>query len=75
MNDGAETPSSLVQSGCVGQFNRRRLWGRHDAVDDGFMGLVSCVSTSFVKSLMYLDTVFIAMGKDFKAPSARCARP
>ena len=40
--------------------------GRHDAVDDGFMGLVSCVSTSFVKSLMYLDTVFHRDGKGFQ---------
>ena len=28
----------------------------------------------FVKSLMYSDTVFIAMGRGFKAPSAPCAR-
>ena len=44
MNDGAVTPSSLVQSVGLGQFNCRRLWGRHDAVHDGFMELVSCLN-------------------------------
>ena len=43
MNDGSETPISLVLSLGLGQLNYRRLWGRDGSVHDGFMGLVSCL--------------------------------
>ena len=43
MNDGAGTPTPLVQSLGLGQLNCRRLWGRDGSVHDGFIRLVSCL--------------------------------
>ena len=43
MNDGAVTPTPLVQSLDLGQLNCHRLWSRDGSIHDGFMGLVSCL--------------------------------
>ena len=41
MNDGAVTPTAIVQSLVLGQLSCRRLWSRDGSIHDGFMGLVS----------------------------------
>ena len=60
LNDGSATPTSLVQSLSFAQFKCRRLWGSHDAVHDGFMGLVS-----------YLDQLYmrVVCVQEIQAPS------
>ena len=56
MNDGAVTPTSLVQSLGLGQHNCRRLCGRDGSIHDGFMGLVSGLDQLGLKVLCVPET-------------------
>ena len=56
MNDGAVTPTPIVQTLGLGQLNCRRLWGRDGSVHDGFMGLVSCLDQLGVQVLCVQET-------------------
>ena len=56
MNDGAVTPTPLVQSLGLGQLNCRRLWSRDGAIHDGFMGLVSCLDQLDLQVLCVQET-------------------
>ena len=56
MNDGAVTPTPLVQSLALGQLNCRRLWSRDGSIHDGFMGLVSCLDQLGLQVLCVQET-------------------
>ena len=56
MNDGAVTPTPLVQSLGLGQLNCRRLWSRDGSIHDGFMGLVSCLDQLDLQVLCVQET-------------------
>ena len=62
LNDGSATPTSLVQPLGFAQFNCRRLWGSHDAVHDGFMGLVSCLDQLHVRVVCVQETQAPSLG-------------
>ena len=62
LNDGSATPTSLVQPLGFAQFNCRRLWGSHDAVHDGFMGLVSCLDQLHVRVVCVQETQAQSLG-------------
>ena len=54
--DGAVTPTPLVQSLGLGQLNCRRLWSRDGSIHDGFMGLVSCLDQLDLQVLCVKET-------------------
>ena len=56
MNDGAVTPTPLVQSLGLGQLNCRRLWSHDGSIHDGFMGLVSCLDQLDLQVLCVQET-------------------
>ena len=61
MNDGAVTPTPLVQSLGLGQLNCRRLWSRDGSIHDGFMGLVSCLDQLGLQVLCVQETQSLPM--------------
>ena len=61
MNDGAVTPTPLVQSLGLGQLNCRRLWSRDGSIHDGFMGLVSCLDQLGLQVLCVQETQSLLM--------------
>ena len=56
MNDGAVTPTPLVQSLGMDQLNCRRLWSRDVSIHDGFIGLVSCLEQLDLQVLCVQET-------------------